>query len=178
MNLTRFARRLSERAQGTVQTDYPLSGLTTYRVGGPAAVYFEPEGITDIEPLAELLGDEPDVPVLALGRGSNLVISDEGFEGVVVRLGMSFSWIRPRDEDDAGMTAGSATPLPLLANWAARRSLAGVEFAVAIPGSVGGGVRMNAGAHGGEISDTLTFVSIYDVRAGAISSVDAAELGL
>jgi len=168
MDLSTFARHLSKRVRGTVQTDYPLSGLTTYRVGGPARVFFEPKDRDDISVLAEVLRDAGS-PVLVLGRGSNLLMADSGFPGVVVRPGMAFSWIRPVASGEGtpvGMTAGSATPLPLLANWAARRGLAGLEFAIAIPGSVGGGVRMNAGAHGGEIVDTLATATIFDLREG------------
>lgn len=178
MKLQTFARRLSERVRGTVQTDYPLSGLTTYRVGGPARMYVEPAGVEDVEILAEALRSERDVPILVLGRGSNLVVSDAGFDGVVVHLGMSFSWIRPVEGGDpvVSMRTGAATPLPLLANWAARRGLAGVEFAVAIPGSVGGGVRMNAGAHGGEIADTLVSASVFDVGTRGVVDVPVADL--
>ena len=179
MNLSTLARLLDDRAPGTVKSDYPLSGLTTYRVGGPARIYFEPEDIRDVETLAEVLDDAQDVPVLVLGRGSNLVISDRGFPGVVVRLGMSFSWVTAAEEGQpGGMSAGSATPLPLLANWAARRGLAGVEFAVAIPGSVGGGVRMNAGAHGGEIVDTLRQATIYDVKANKVAARSVEDLSM
>lgn len=176
MNHRSFARRLTDRVRGPVQTDYPLSGLTTYRVGGPALVYFEPADVPDIEGLGEVLGDEDDVPILVLGRGSNLVVSDAGFPGLVVRLGMPFSWIRAHGP--AGMVAGSATPLPLLANWAARRALAGVEFAIAIPGSVGGGVRMNAGAHGGEIVDTLSSASIFDLGTASLAERPVSTLGM
>lgn len=181
MNEQTLARQLRERAQGSVRTNYPLAGLTTYRIGGPASVYFEPTGVDDIAAAAELIGEDPDIPVLALGRGSNLLISDSGFPGVVIRLGMSFSWIRNVGEEGGrgtGMVSGSATPLPLLANWAARRGLTGLEFTVAIPGSVGGGVRMNAGAHGGEIVDTLAAATIFDVRTGSMAERPATDLGL
>ena len=176
MNHRSFASRLADRARGTVHADYPLAGLTTYRVGGPALVYFEPHDAGDIEVLVEALADEGEVPVLALGRGSNIVVSDSGFPGLVIRLGMPFSWIR--QEGEAGMVAGGATPLPMVANWAARRGLAGLEFAIAIPGSVGGGVRMNAGAHGGEIVDVLRKVTIADLRGGSVSERPAGALGL
>lgn len=176
MNHRSLASRLSDRVRGTVQADYPLSGLTTYRVGGPALVFLEPVDVDDVRALGEVLSDEEGVPVLVLGRGSNLVISDDGFPGVVVRLGMSFSWIR--QQGASGMVAGASTPLPMVANWAARRGLSGVEFAIAIPGSVGGGVRMNAGAHGGEIVDTLTSVTVLDLDAVAVSERPAASLDM
>ncbi len=180
MKLPELTRRLSERARGRVQTDYPLSGLTTYRIGGPARVYFEPADVDDVSTLGDLLRQAPEIPVLVLGRGSNVLVADSGFPGVVVRLGVAFSWIRGANEGAGrtAMVAGSATPLPLLANWAARRGLAGVEFAIAIPGSVGGGVRMNAGAHGGEISDTLSAATVFDLRTAGMDAVPALALDL
>jgi UDP-N-acetylmuramate dehydrogenase len=85
------------------------------------------------------------------------------------------SWIRG---DGSKVSAGAATSLPLLANWAARRSLSGLEFTVGIPGSVGGGVRMNAGAHEGSISDTLEAVQLFDLPTGRLEERPAAALGL
>jgi UDP-N-acetylmuramate dehydrogenase len=156
-----IAALLRDRVDGLVEVDRPLAPLTTYRLGGPAALYVEPHSDTDLVALGDTLRARfPEgVPVLALGRGSNLVVSDSGFPGVVLRMGQSFSWIEPAG--DAGLDAGASTSLPLLANWAARRGLAGLEFAVAIPGSVGGAVRMNAGAHGGSVSDHLESARVF-----------------
>jgi UDP-N-acetylmuramate dehydrogenase len=120
--------------------------------------------------------DEP-VPVLTLGRGSNLVISDAGWPGIVVKLGSAFSYVHP-SADGLGLRAGGATALPLLANWAARRGLAGIEFAIAIPGSVGGAVRMDAGAHGREIRDCLVGVDVWDVGRGQRATLRAGDLDL
>ena len=187
MNLQSVGTELQARARGQVSLDYPLAGLTTYRVGGPAAIYLEPADTSDIEVLAEVIREHaPDLPVLAMGRGSNLVISDRGFPGVVIRLGMAFSWIRAaedgagesRGDSGAGMVAGASSPLPMLSNWAARRGLAGMEFAIAIPGSVGGGVRMNAGAHDGEMADVLESVRIFDLDETAVATRSEEELGM
>ena len=180
MKPTQFARRLAERARGTVASDYPLAGLTTYRVGGNAAVYFEPANVDDLDALIATIGEESSIDILVLGRGSNVVVSDSGFEGLVVHLGVPFSWIHPLDEADPpiGLRAGASTPMPLVANWAARRGLAGLEFAIAIPGSVGGGVRMNAGAHGGEVADTLVEATVLDLSSGTTKSVTPAELAM
>lgn len=179
MTLRSFARGLDARSNGVVRTDYPLAGLTTYRLGGPAAVYFEPSDRADLAHLVDAWREGDDPPILVLGRGSNLVISDEGFPGVVVHPGVAFSWIKPAGPGHGvSMTAGSSTPLPLLANWAARRGLAGAEFAIAIPGSVGGAVRMNAGAHGGEIADVLRWVTVLDLSLGAETQFTTSELGL
>lgn len=182
MNLRTLGKELEARARGRVAFDYPLAGLTTYRLGGPAAVYLEPVDLFDIEILGSLLRESmQDVPVLAMGRGSNVVVSDRGFPGIVVRLGMTFSWIAPTETEGGsieGMTAGASTPLPMLANWGARRGLTGMEFAIAIPGSVGGGIRMNAGAHGGEMADTLDSVRLFDLDEPAIATRRAPELAL
>ena len=160
---------------GSVATDESLARFTTYRLGGPAAVYVEPADDSDVLKMARVLADNREVNVLALGRGSNLVISDEGWPGVAVRLGARFSYVAPVD---GGLKAGGATALPLLANWAARRGLTGLEFTIAIPGSVGGAVRMNAGAHGREIKDSLRSVSIYDLATATLEQrpVDALDL--
>ena len=144
---------------GKVAFDESLARFTTYRLGGPADVYVEPANGNDLVELGLALTEHP-LPVLVLGRGSNIVISDEGWPGVAMRLSPGFSFVEP---SDGGLTAGSATALPLLANWAARRGLAGMEFTIAIPGSVGGAVRMNAGAHGTEIKDRLKSARIYDL---------------
>lgn len=176
-DLTAVAAALRERFQGTIQTDRALGGLTTYRVGGPAALFVEPRSLTDLEELARSLHAHGDVPLLALGRGSNIVISDAGFPGVVIRLGSAFSGVREREDGDGGLLAGGAAPLPTLANWAARRNMAGLEFCIAIPGSVGGGVRMNAGAHGREIRDALISVKLFDVDRMQVDERDADTLG-
>jgi UDP-N-acetylmuramate dehydrogenase len=160
--------------KGRLERNWPLARSTTYRLGGPADLYVELADEDDVITLAGALDE--DVPVLAVGRGSNLVVSDRGFPGVAVRLGSGFSWTRPRGE--SGLEAGGATPLPTVANWAARRGLAGMEFTVAIPGSVGGAVRMNAGAHAGEMSDRLEGVTVFDLRLGLVTHRAAAELDL
>lgn len=177
MTLEEIPGALEGRFAGLLQSGAPLARLTTYRVGGPARLYAEPSSTADLE----LLGGElaarglAGLPILVLGRGSNVVVSDEGFEGLVIRMGSSFSWTREWGE--AGLAAGAATSLPLLSNWAARRSLAGLEFAVAIPGSVGGAVRMNAGAHGGDVAGVLASATIFRLDALAVEERPAAELG-
>jgi UDP-N-acetylmuramate dehydrogenase len=180
MKLKRAEERLKERLRDRVQADLPLARHTTYRLGGPARLYVEPQSLEEVEYVAEVLRAETDAPVLVMGRGSNLVVSDQGWPGVVVRMGSSFSWIEDEGSDAGSgrLATGAATTLPTLANWAARRSLEGLEFAVAIPGSVGGGVKMNAGAHGGEIADHLTSAVVFSLERMAVEDRPAAELGL
>lgn len=159
---------------GKVSTDEPLARFTTYRLGGPAALYVEPTDRDDLAMLGNALADSDDAPrVLVVGRGSNLVISDEGWPGIAVRLASSFSFVEPAN---GGLRAGGVTALPLLANWAARRGLAGLEFTIAIPGSVGGAVRMNAGAHGSEVGDRLRSTVIFDVAGGGLVERKGSDL--
>ncbi|MFP5352348.1 MAG: UDP-N-acetylmuramate dehydrogenase [Actinomycetota bacterium] len=180
MTAREVGERLRSMAEGRVAFDQALGVLTTYRVGGPASVLFEPaspEDLTLLTTASREAGVDPaTLDVVVIGRGSNVVISDQGFDGVVIRMTQPMSWIR--SDDPERVAAGAATSLPLLANWAARRSLAGLEFTVGIPGSVGGGVRMNAGAHEGSISDTLVEVQIFDLHAGVLEQRPAEALGL
>jgi UDP-N-acetylmuramate dehydrogenase len=181
VSLTAVAARLKGSFAGRVELEMPLSALTTYRLGGPAELYVEPAGVGDLRALGRALAAEGyrpgDVPVIALGRGSNLVVSDEGLAGVVVRLGPKSSWVRAGAEPGV-IEAGASTPLPQLANWAARRGLTGLEWLVSIPGSVGGAVRMNAGAHGGEVASVLSGASIFDLDDLTTSQRTSRDLGL
>src|SRR5688572_5891274 len=167
MTLDALADELSGRLSGRITRDEELARFTTYRLGGPASIYIEPASIDDLVALGSVLaGTDAMPPILVVGRGSNLVISDQGWPGIAIRLDSRFSSI---DGTDGGLVAGGATALPLLANWAARRGLAGLEFTVAIPGSVGGAVRMNAGAHGSEIKDRLTRSTVFDLAVAEVA---------
>lgn len=182
MDLSRLAALLEGSISGRVATDIDLARFTTYRVGGAAALYVEPTGTDDLVRLGEVLKeaglDEGRLPILPLGRGSNLVISDAGFPGLVLRLGNPFSYIEALDGEPAGARAGAATSMPQLANWAARRSLSGFEWAISIPGSVGGGVRMNAGAHGGEVGDVLRSATILDLKTFEVRETETVDLAM
>ncbi|HEV3472107.1 MAG TPA: UDP-N-acetylmuramate dehydrogenase [Actinomycetota bacterium] len=163
---------------GRVEENAPLARFTTYRLGGPARLLIEPANLADLEVIASEIGRRraagEKVAVLPLGRGSNVVVSDRGWPGLVVRLGDAFQEI----SGDTVLTVGAATTMPVLANHAARRARSGLEFMIAIPGSVGGGVRMNAGAHGSDVSDTLSSIRLLAFSSGAFDDVPAAELGL
>jgi len=165
--------------RGRVEEAFPVAPLTTYRLGGKAELYVEPAGAHDLVALGRALKEAGvaagEIPILALGRGSNLVISDEGLPGIVLRMGPAFSWIEPRPEHP-GLVAGASTPLPQVANWAARRGLSGLEWLVSIPGSVGGAVRMNAGAHGGETAGALVTATVFDLDELALVKRPPASL--
>lgn len=160
--------------QGEVTTHASLAPFTSMRLGGAAAVLVEAAVEADL-PATSAVAHEAGLPVMALGRGSNVLVSDAGFPGIVVRLGKGFEWIR---DSGGGLEAGGATPLPRLANRAASRGLSGLEFAVAIPASLGGAVRMNAGAHDSSLSEVLHSARVYRFGAPEGTTMGVAELGM
>jgi UDP-N-acetylmuramate dehydrogenase len=153
-----------------VALDVPLGPLTTYRVGGAAARFAQIESEAD---LADLAGEA--LPVLVVGKGSNLLVADSGFPGLAVTLGDAFAEI---SIDGTVIRAGGATPLPVLARRSAAAGLRGLEWAVGVPGSVGGGVRMNAGGHGSDMAASLLRVRVFDLATGDDGVVEAADLAL
>jgi len=164
------ARLLGDAAECNVS----LAGYTTYRVSGPAALFVT---ITDDAVLATVRSavQATRVPVLVVGRGSNLLVADSGFAGLVLVLGEHFTTI---DISGTTVTAGGAASLPVVARRSAAAGLAGFEWAVGVPGSVGGAVRMNAGGHGSDMAETLLRVRVLDVATGDNGWVPAADLDL
>jgi UDP-N-acetylmuramate dehydrogenase len=147
---------------------------TTLRVGGPADALVTVDDEDALVRAARAVA-RLQVPVLVLGRGSNLLVSDEGWPGVVLRLGPGFRGI-----EIAGTTvvAGAAEPMPSVATRTAQSGLAGFAWGAAVPGSMGGGVRMNAGAHGADMSDALVSARVIDLATGSLAVWDAERLGL
>lgn len=160
-----------------VVRDRPLGPLTTFGIGGPAALFVEPGSARELRSIMGALAetDETAVPLLVLGRGSNLLVGEGGFPGLVLRLGRGFGGLE-RDGDLVRVGAGYS--MPQLAAWTARNGLAGIEFAAAIPASVGGSVRMNAGAHGAEIASVLESVALSSPATPSGQRMAAAELSL
>jgi UDP-N-acetylmuramate dehydrogenase len=149
--------------------------MTTYKVGGPAQWFAEP---ADLEELRSVLRSAPDdIPIVVLGRGSNVVVSDAGITGLVIRLTGAFGAVAFGDEGFA--VAGGSLALPRLARAAAAEGRAGLGFYVGIPGSVGGAVRMNAGGHGSDTAAVLVNVRVLDVHSGEVTnrSVNDLQLG-
>lgn len=155
-----------------VRTGVPMAPMTTFRIGGPAAIYLEVSTDVDLDVVSSTMRSTG-LPVAIVGKGSNLLVDDAGFPGVVLRLGRGYRWIAREGEV---LTAGAATPLPALAGEASRHGLAGLAFAVAIPASFGGGVRMNAGAHGGSLGDVVTSARGVDLDSGHHQVWDVADL--
>ncbi len=158
--------------RGRLTANAPLSAITWFRVGGPAEVLFRPEDREDL--LAFLAGKPRDVPVTVIGVGSNLLVRDGGIPGVVLRLARGFAEIRVEGEE---VEAGAAALDVNVAKVAADAGLAGLEFLVGVPGTIGGAARMNAGAYGSELKDVLLWVEAADGQ-GRVHRLTPAELQL
>jgi UDP-N-acetylmuramate dehydrogenase len=159
-------------AEGLVITDVPLAPFTTYKFGGAASYFAEPKTVADLRVLVECFAGEQ---LLLLGRGSNMVVADRGFEGLVVRLGGTFNEI---SFDGELVRAGGAVSLPILARTAVDAGRGGLEWCVGVPGSVGGAVRMNAGCHGSDVAGCLHRAEVMDLRDATISSRGSTDLEL
>lgn len=169
-----LATRILQDACGTrMRSAFPLAPLTTFRIGGPAALYLEPESDTDLVAAARAIA-EARVAFVVVGKGSNLLVDDEGFDGLVLRLGRGYRWAA---RDGNRLRSGGAMPLPALAGVALRHGLEGLEFGVAIPASVGGAVRMNAGAHGGQMADVVRYIDVFDLDAGERTTIAGSAAG-
>ena len=151
-----------------------LSDFSTYRVGGPAALLIKVEEELNFSAILKGLAKFP-LPVLIIGNGSNVLISDKGFRGVVLKLGEFFETI---EIQDTTVKAGAAAKLPVVARETVKFGLSGFEWAVGVPGSVGGAVRMNAGGHGSDMAASLIEVTILNLLNGSLSTVPSSELQL
>ncbi|RPH37139.1 MAG: UDP-N-acetylmuramate dehydrogenase [Chloroflexi bacterium] len=166
--LARFDRAAADRGI-EVRRDAPLAPMTTLRVGGPADRLAEPRSRDEL--LAVLAAArEAAAPWLVIGNGSNLVVADAGVRGVVIR-----NRARAVSLDGTSLTADAGAPMALLVKRAAAAGLAGLEWGIAVPGTVGGAVWANAGAHGGEMGDRLASVETWDPRSGDLGRLPSAE---
>jgi len=143
--------------RGRLSAGAPLAGVTWFRVGGPAEVLFRPVDLADLK--AFLVAKPKDVPVTVIGVASNLLVRDGGIPGVTIRLGRGFAGI---EADGKTITAGAAALDLNVAKVAAQAGIAGLEFLCGVPGTLGGTVRMNAGAYGREIKDVLNEATFVD----------------
>jgi UDP-N-acetylmuramate dehydrogenase len=175
MMTARQAQDLIERlppVRGRLTAEAPLAPVTWFRVGGAAEVMFRP---ADAEDLAEFLAKRPpEVPVTVIGVASNLLVRDGGVEGVVVRLGRGFAAV---EISGARVTAGAGVLDLNVAITARAAGVGGLEFLSGIPGSIGGALRMNAGAYGREIKDVLESAAALD-NAGVRHELSLGEMGL
>jgi UDP-N-acetylmuramate dehydrogenase len=175
-DLASIGAALEQRLPDRVTRDAPGGALTTYRCGGTLAVLVRVDDERDLALVSEVVGPSG-VRVLVVGRGSNLLIADDGFAGVAVILGVGFEGLAI-DRDRAAVEAGGAVALPVLARRAAAAGITGLEFYVGIPGSVGGAVKMNAGGHGSQTDDVITGARVFDLDAGRAADLAPSSLGL
>jgi UDP-N-acetylmuramate dehydrogenase len=182
-------RALAAALGGRATLGKPLGPLTTYGVGGPAALFVDIEGPDDLDEVRRTWrqhAPEFEAPpaVFVLGRGSNLLVADEGFEGIVVHLGAGFGAVDLPPAGDAShavdgpvvVRAGAAVALPVLARRVADGGWSGLSWAVGVPGSVGGAVRMNAGGHGSDMASCLVRYSWVDLCGDAGGTDDVSRL--
>jgi UDP-N-acetylmuramate dehydrogenase len=185
-------RALAERLGARATLMKPLGALTTYGVGGAAALFVEIEGPADLEAVRSALveagsggGGGGELEIFVIGRGSNLLVSDAGFDGVVVHLGAGFAGLelpgraRGGGGDENGpavVRAGGALALPVLARRVADAGWSGLSWAVGVPGSIGGAVRMNAGGHGSDMAACLVSYRWVDLVSDAGGTDDVGRL--
>jgi UDP-N-acetylmuramate dehydrogenase len=154
-----FARALRAKLGGEVREGEALARYSTYRIGGPATVVL-PAGPADVG-LALRAAHEAGIPWFAVGLGSNILLPDEGLDALVIRLGRGLDAVR---QDGERWTIGAGLPAPLAARRTAAAGFAGLHIFVGVPGTVGGGVYMNAGCHGGDWAEVVERVTVVDVE--------------
>lgn len=143
------------------ETDYPMRKLTTFRTGGPASLLVQPNSEGALQDILQAALSE-NIPYCVIGNGSNLLVSDEGFHGLVIRIGAEMSGIEELGGGRLRVEAGAS--MSTLCNAARKLGLSGLEFAFGIPGTAGGAAVMNAGAYGGEMRDVLLSCDHLDSR--------------
>lgn len=157
--------------ESNIRTDEPMSKHTTFQIGGPAEFFVVPQTIEELGQIIQLC-KAGEVPFFVLGRGSNLLVSDEGMEGVVIQLYDNFSGF---SIEGNVVKAEAGVMLSKLGYALKEAGLAGFEFAAGIPGTLGGAVRMNAGAYGGEMKDIVSAVQLMDYN-GNLLEKDVSEM--
>lgn len=160
-----------EGIRGKLTCKAPLAPYTWFKTGGPADWLFEPADMDDLKAFLERLGGE--IPVMALGLGSNMIVRDGGVPGVVLRLGKAFAGVEHTGENE--LTCGGGASGILVASTARDLGIAGLEFLRGIPGTVGGFVRMNGGAYGREVADVLLSCAVI-LHDGSLITLNAEEL--
>ena len=165
MRQQEFEEKLGKIVRGVCKRQEPMKNHTTFRIGGPAEYFISPKSIGEIQTIAALCR-EYGVPCEIIGNGSNLLVSDKGIEGVVLKLGSDFSKV---EQDGTLLKAQAGVLLTVLAKRAAQAGLTGMEFAAGIPGTLGGAITMNAGAYGGEMVQIIERVTLLTKEGNLIT---------
>ncbi|MEY2626257.1 MAG: UDP-N-acetylmuramate--L-alanine ligase, partial [Actinomycetota bacterium] len=168
----------------SVQEPMPMGERTTYKTGGNARVGVEVRSTDELLRFARTAA-RFDVPVVVLGRGSNMLVADTGFDGVCLTLGDFASFVKVAESQSDGVNAdqvdvivGGSTPLPVVARQLSAMGISGFEWSVGVPGTIGGAIRMNAGGHGSDMLANLVDVVVVDLRSARVARVPASDLGL
>ena len=151
-----------------------MSMFTSFKAGGRADLLVTPATIDELVYITGVLGSG-NMPYMVMGNGSNILVKDGGYRGVIIRIDDGFSEIRA---DGTSIIAGAGALMSQVARKALEAELSGFEFASGIPGSIGGGVFMNAGAYGGEIANVIEYARVLDKTSGSIKTIQAQELEL
>lgn len=175
MDKMKMKKRLTEKISGSlVQENAPMAKFTSFRAGGCADLLVQPQNIKELQDVLQVLQEEG-CPHMVLGNGSNVLVKDGGYRGVIVKLGSGFDHVTV---EGIVIRCGSGALLSAVAKAAADAGLTGMECLSGIPGSIGGAVFMNAGAYGGEIKDVLRKVSVISQDGAHLSALDTGSLDL
>lgn len=168
--------RIEALAPGcAVMREEPMSRHTSFRIGGPAAAFVTVNDEAALSAVLRIVTDAGAEHML-IGNGSNLLISDKGYDGIMIKLGGAFEAIAQEEEDETLVRVGAARLLSGTSAFLTERGLSGFEFASGIPGSIGGAVFMNAGAYGGEIRDVVTEVRVMNADGSDIRTLSGEEM--
>ncbi len=154
-----FYSELKKNLQGELRENFDLSKSNWLGIGGKANFFFKPKDLKDLQIF--LRNNNRHFPIIVIGSGSNLLIRDKGFDGVVIKFGKDFDYIKINNDI---INCGPATPKSVLAEYAANNNLTGFEFLYCIPGTVAGGVVMNSGCYGSDISKVVLSVTVIDMN--------------
>ncbi len=159
LKVNHIVEELTPSFKGAVLKNEPLKNHTYFKIGGNASIFAEPEDTEDLKTALKLI-KEYKIDYFVIGNGTNLLVSDDGFKGIIVKIGERFNKL---NRDGNKVTAGAGILLSSLSKYVAKEGLAGFEFASGIPGYLGGAVPINAGAYGGEMKDVVTKVKCMDM---------------
>ena len=165
-----FYSQLKKNIQGELRENFDLSKSNWLGIGGKAKFFFKPKDLKDLQIF--LRNTNQHLPIIVIGSGSNLLIRDKGFDGVVIKFGKDFDYIKINNDI---INCGPATQKSLLAEYAANNNLTGFEFLYCIPGTVAGGVIMNSGCYGSDISKVVLSISAIDMN-GEIKIIDNKDI--
>ncbi|MBR0399382.1 MAG: UDP-N-acetylmuramate dehydrogenase, partial [Mogibacterium sp.] len=158
--------------ENNIITDADMSGYTSFKAGGKAALLVEPQNTEELQAVIKEL-NYSDAEYMVLGNGTNVLVRDEGYNGVIVKIGKAFNYVKRQGND---LVCGAGALLSVIAKVAAADSLSGFEFASGIPGSMGGAVFMNAGAYGGEIKNILKQATVITRDGSEVKEMTAEDL--